>query len=55
MPTIEKYDGHSDPSIWLKMYNIGACASGGNEDHMVEYSPLVMGKVPLLCLDNLPA
>jgi cell wall assembly regulator SMI1 len=21
-PTIEKYDGRSDPSIWLKMYNI---------------------------------
>jgi hypothetical protein len=52
---IEKYDGHSDPSIWLKMYNIAARASRGNEDHMAGYFPLVMGKAPLLWLDNLPA
>jgi hypothetical protein len=54
-PSIEKYDGRSDQSIWLKMYSIAACASGGNEDHMAGYIPLVMGKAPLLCLDNLPA
>jgi hypothetical protein len=39
-PAIEKYDSHSNPSIWLKMYNIAARASGGNEDHMVGYFPL---------------
>jgi hypothetical protein len=54
-PAIEKYDGRSDPSIWLKMYNIAARASGGNEDHMTGYFPLVMGKAPLLWIDNLPA
>jgi hypothetical protein len=54
-PAIEKYDGRSDPSIWLKMYSIAARASGGNEDHMAGYFPLVMGKAPLLWLDNLPA
>jgi hypothetical protein len=54
-PSIEKYDGRSDPSIRLKMYSIPACASGGNEEHMVGYFPLVMGKAPLLWLDNLPA
>jgi hypothetical protein len=54
-PSIEKYDGRSDPSIWLKMYSIAARASGGNEDHMAGYFPLVMGKEPLLWLDNLPA
>jgi hypothetical protein len=27
---IQKYDGRSDPSIWLKMYNI-ACASGATK------------------------
>jgi hypothetical protein len=54
-PSIEKYDGHSDPSIWLKMYNIAARASRGNEDHMAGYFPLVMGKALLLWLDNLPA
>jgi hypothetical protein len=37
------------------MYSIVACASGGNEDHMEGYFPLVMGKAPLLWLDNLPA
>jgi hypothetical protein len=53
-PAIEKYDGRSDPSICLKMYNIAARASGGNKDHMAGYFPLVMGKAPLLWLDNLP-
>jgi hypothetical protein len=33
-PAIEKYDGRSNPSIWLKMYSITVRASGGNEDHM---------------------
>jgi hypothetical protein len=37
------------------MYSIAARASGGNEDHMAVYFPLVMGKAPLLWLDNLPA
>jgi hypothetical protein len=37
---IEKYDGRSDPSIWLKMYSITARAYGGNEDHMADISPL---------------
>jgi hypothetical protein len=53
-PAIEKYDSRSDPSIWLKMYRIATHASGGNEDHMAGYFPLVMGKAPLLWLDNLP-
>jgi hypothetical protein len=54
-PTIEKYGGCFDPSVWLKMYNIATRTSGGNENHMVGYFPLVMGKAPLLWLDNLPA
>jgi hypothetical protein len=37
------------------MYSIAARASGGNEDHMAGYFPLVMGKAPLLWLDKLPA
>jgi hypothetical protein len=37
------------------MYNIAVCASGGNKYHMVGYFPFVMGKAPLLWLDNLPA
>jgi hypothetical protein len=35
------------------MYNIMARASGGNEGHMAGYFPLVMGKAPLMWLDNL--
>jgi hypothetical protein len=54
-PLIEKYDGRSDLSIWLKMYSIAARASGGNEDNIAGYFPLVMGKAPLLWLNNLPA
>jgi hypothetical protein len=53
-PAIEKYDDRSDPSIWLKIYSIAARASGCNKDHMAEYFPLVMGKAPLLWLDDLP-
>jgi hypothetical protein len=37
------------------MYSIATRASRGNEDHMAAYFPLVMGKAPLLLLDNLPA
>jgi hypothetical protein len=37
------------------MYTNAARASGGNEDHMPGYFPLVMVKAPLLWLDNLPA
>jgi hypothetical protein len=37
------------------MYSIATRASGGNEDHIAGYFPLVMGKPPLLWLDNLPA
>jgi hypothetical protein len=36
------------------MYSIAEHASSGNEDPMAGYSPLVMGKAPLLWLDNLP-
>jgi hypothetical protein len=54
-PVTEKYDGRSDPSIWLKMYRITTRASGANEDHMARYFPLVMDKAPVLWLDNLPA
>jgi hypothetical protein len=53
-PAIEKYDGRSDQSIWLKMYSITARTSRGNKDHMVGYFPLVVGNAPLLWLDNLP-
>jgi hypothetical protein len=38
-PAIEKYEGRSIPSIWLKMYSIATRASGGNEEHMAGYSP----------------
>jgi hypothetical protein len=37
------------------MYRIAARASRGNEDYMAGYFPLVMGKAPLLWLDNLLA
>jgi hypothetical protein len=53
-PAIEKYDGRSDSSIWLKMYSIVARASGGIENHMAGYFSLVMGKAPLLWLDEGP-
>jgi hypothetical protein len=55
MSATKRFDGLSDPSIWLRMYNIASRASRGNEDHMAGYFSLVMAKEPLLWLDNLPA
>jgi hypothetical protein len=40
---IQKYDGRSDPNIWLSTYYVVVKAAGGNFDHMVAYFPLVMG------------
>jgi hypothetical protein len=54
-PAIDKYDGCSDPNIWLKTYTIAAQAAGGTFDHMAAYFPLAMAEMPLLWLDNLPA
>jgi hypothetical protein len=53
-PNIQKYDGRSDPNIWLSTYYITIKVAGGNFDHMVPYFPLVMGDAPSLCLNNLP-
>jgi hypothetical protein len=38
-PAIEKYDGRSDPTIWLKMYNIAALASGVMKTTWRDISP----------------
>jgi hypothetical protein len=54
-PTFQKYDGNSDPNIWLLTYYIIMKAVDGNFDHMAAYFPLVMGDALSLCLNNLPA
>jgi hypothetical protein len=54
-PNIQKYDGRSDPNIWLSTYYIAVKADGGNFDHMAAYFLLGMGDAPLLWLNNLPA
>jgi hypothetical protein len=38
-PAIEKYDGRSDPSIWLKMYSTVAHASGAMKTTWQDTSP----------------
>jgi hypothetical protein len=53
-PNIQKYDGCSDPNIWLLTYYIAVKAADGNFDHMESYFPLVMGDAPSLFLNNLP-
>jgi hypothetical protein len=52
---IRKYDGCSDPNIWLSSYYVIVKVAGGNFDHMVAYFSLVMGDTPSLWLKNLPA
>jgi hypothetical protein len=51
-PKIQKYDGRSDPNIWLSTYYIAVKAVGGNFYHMATYFPLVMGDAPSLWLNN---
>jgi hypothetical protein len=53
-PNIQKYDGRSDPNIWLPTYYDTIKEAGGNFDHMSAYFPLVMGDAPSLWLNNLP-
>jgi hypothetical protein len=53
-PNIQKYDGRSDPNIWLLMYYVAVKVAGGSIDHMAAYFPLVMGDAPSLWLNNLP-
>jgi hypothetical protein len=40
-PNIQKYDGCSDPNIWLSTYYVAVKAAGGNFDHMAAYFSLV--------------
>jgi hypothetical protein len=54
-PNIQKYDGRSDPNIWLLTYYVAVKAVGGSFDHMAAYFPLVMGDAPSLWLNNLQA
>jgi hypothetical protein len=54
-PNIQKYDGRSDPNIWLSTYYVAVKAANDNFDHMVAYFPLVMGDAPSLWLNNLPS
>lgn len=50
----EKYDGRSDPTIWLKTYSTVVKAANGTYDQMAAYFPMVMGPAPLLWVENLP-
>jgi hypothetical protein len=54
-PDIQKYDGRSDPNIWLSTYYVAIKADGGGFDHMAAYFPLVMGDTSSLLLNYLPA
>jgi hypothetical protein len=54
-PNIQKYDGRSDPNIWLSTYYVAVKAAGGNFDHMAAYFPPVMGDTPSLWRNNLLA
>jgi hypothetical protein len=54
-PNIQKYDGHSDPNIWLSTYYVAVKVAGGNFNHMAAYFPLVMGDPTSLWLNSLLA
>jgi hypothetical protein len=54
-PNIQKYDGCSNPNIWLSTCYVTVKAASGSFDHMAAYFLLVMGDAPSLWLNNLPA
>jgi hypothetical protein len=54
-PNIQKYNGCSDPNIWLLTFYVAVKAVGGNFDHMETSFPLVMDDAPSLWLNSLPA
>jgi hypothetical protein len=54
-PNIQKYDGRSDPNIWLLTYYVAIKAASSNFDHMAASFPLMMGDATSLWLNNLPA
>jgi hypothetical protein len=54
-PNIQKYDGRSDPNIWLLTYYVAVKAACDSFDHMAAYFSLVMGDAPSLRLNNLLA
>jgi hypothetical protein len=37
-PNIQKYDGRSDPNIWLSSYYVAGKAADDNFDHMAAYA-----------------
>jgi hypothetical protein len=37
-PNIQKYDGRSNPNIWLSTYYVAVKAADGSFDHMAAYS-----------------
>jgi hypothetical protein len=38
-PNIQKYDGHSNPNIWLSTYYVAVKEVGDNFNHMPAYFP----------------
>jgi len=52
---IEKYDGESDPKMWLRTYSIAVRAVCGDNDIMAAYFPVMMGRRARNWLEALPA
>ena len=52
---IKKYDGESDPKMWLRTYSIAVRAARGDNDIMAAYFPVMMGRHALNWLKVLPA
>jgi len=40
---IEKYDGESNPKMWLRTFSIAVRAARGDNDIMAAYFPVMMG------------
>jgi hypothetical protein len=52
---IAKYDGKTNPSVWLEDYCLGCRARGPNDDlFIIQFLPIYLAKSARAWLDHLP-
>jgi hypothetical protein len=52
---IVKYDGKTNPSVWLEDYHLACRVGGANDDHfIIQFLPIYLAYSARAWLDNLP-
>jgi hypothetical protein len=51
---IDKYDGRTNPSVWLEDYHLACRAGGANGDlFIIQFLPIYLAESTRACLDHL--